>query len=225
MRYLFEAGVRTSINEFLTKEFANLVVRAPEFKKAMKLYLDPILIGSLGVSAETLLTASEEELSTFYEQKYALSMQQLQGLEKEVSGAGIADLATYDQLDSWANVSTDHLFQNSYDVEELEQELAGISSAVSFPDDLDYVLSESDFSEIDTYYGDNDVSVSSAGTGDVFDSAVTVDSEAVSVTGMQSSVSGVSADTSPISTSSFSSIISPSVDGVGGVTANTSAMR
>lgn len=150
-RYVTEAGTRTSVNEFLAREFANLLTRAKGFSKIARLYLDPILIRSLGVDTKTLIEASEEERQTMIEQNIAVYGNQIAGLESAaIEGLEGLESDVYAEIDRLESEAVSFLEGKAYDMEELERELAQTALAVS-SGDMQFMLSSGD---LDSYFNE-----------------------------------------------------------------------
>jgi hypothetical protein len=199
-RFVIEAGTKTSINQFLAREFANLALRAKDFGSVSSLYLDPILTKSLGVDTKTLLAASTEEQQLSLAQQAAVYSQELQGLETTVATTLVT--ADVDNVSTLANLaeSSTAVTGTSYDMTQLEQELSQTAAAVN-SSQMQFMLSEGDFN---TYFNQlatdganvaNDVLAStnsSTGSASVTKSAsdVTTDSSS-SQTSTATAVAGV----------------------------------
>lgn len=146
-RFMVESGTKTSINQFLAKEFANIVSRAPGFAKVASLYLDPILIKSLGVNTKTLLEASSEEQISMASQQSALYAQEFAGFAANTESTLDSALATsMSMLENLAQSNLTMFGGTTYDLVALEKELTQTSSALT-SNNSQYMLSGKDFDD------------------------------------------------------------------------------
>lgn len=190
-KYVNEVGTRSSVNEFLAREFAAILTRAKGFDKVARLYLDPVLIRSLGVDTKTLIEASQEERLTMLEQNVALYSSQITGLEAAtVEGLESLEDDIYAKLEGLEASALELVEEKGYDLAELELELAKTALAAS-SSDMQFMLSTGDF---DAYFNEIGVEGVDFGSVEIVDgSGAILESDVVSDTGQSSEVSELEA--------------------------------
>lgn len=153
-KYVKEAGIKTSINDFLSKEFANLVVRSSSFSETANLYLDPILIKSFGVDTKTLIQSSASEQKALMQQSIAAYSSQIQNIESSstnmfssLSTSLVGSVAK--SLTSLSSEPLTALSGTNYDFKAVEGEIAQKAAAAISSGDLQSMFNSSDF---DAYF-------------------------------------------------------------------------
>ncbi len=153
-KYVKEAGIKTSINDFLSKEFANLVVRSSSFSETANLYLDPILIKSFGVDTKTLIQSSADEQKALMQQSIAAYSSQIQNIESSstnmfspLSTSLVGSVAK--SLSSLSSEPLTALSGTNYDFKAVEGEIAQKAAAAISSGDLQSMFNSNDF---DAYF-------------------------------------------------------------------------
>lgn len=216
-RYTKEAGIKTSINDFLAKEFANLAIRSSSFTDTANLYLDPILIKSFGVDTKTLIQSSAGDQKALLQQNLAAYSSQIQSIESKSTNI-FSTLSTSDSinLSSLASEPLTALNGTNYDVKAIESEITQKAAAAISSGDLQSVFSSNDFDAYFDKLSTEGVNFVEQQTGSEMFSETTSNS---TISGLTSAVSGIqSGDISgAVSTVSGLTGIQPVVDTGGGL--------
>ncbi len=145
-RYVREAGVATSVDDFLAREFANLAIRTSSFSQTARLYLDPILIQSFGVDSKTLIQASSSQRDAILQQNIDLYNSQIQNISAQSQNAfaSISENVSND-LQSLVAQPLASLTTAQYDLNAAQKELAQTAATALSSGNLQEVLNSQDF--------------------------------------------------------------------------------